>query len=113
MTPGRVLPCLGFVVLARQLLSPALVFLHGVDRTTAWFSGQPRQRRFGLASRFQFGAQTALGLLFFPLTLLLLGHFRRREYAADERAVRVTGKPTALARSASESEGRRIDRLQP
>ncbi|MEF8814234.1 MAG: M48 family metalloprotease [Halovenus sp.] len=94
VTAGRLL--VGLVSLP---LAPVLVFLLGVDRAIAWFTGRPRRRRFGFASRFQLGAQIALGLFVFPLTLLLLAHSRRREYAADERAVDVTGKPTALARA--------------
>ena len=43
-------------------------------------------------------ASLSVTLLALGLTLLIRAHSRRREYAADDRAVELTGKPLALAR---------------
>ena len=44
-------------------------------------------------------ATISVTLLAIALTVLIRAHSRRREYAADDRAVEITGNPRALARA--------------
>lgn len=85
----------GLLVLA---LLPVTLLLRGVGRAGAWLRGRPRDRG-GVTERLR--AVTGRGVLvvFLVLTLLVRAHSRRREFAADERAAAVTGRPLALARA--------------
>lgn len=89
------------VGLAMLLLLPLLLLLEGIDRATAWFVGRPSAGNVGLAGQTKRGVELLVGVLLSVVTLLLLAHSRKREYAADERAAEVTGKPVALARALS------------
>lgn len=80
------------------LFLPFVLLLTGVDRAAAWFAGRPRVR-FGLATLFKAVVTWFLGILMSVFTLLFLAYSRRQEYAADQRAVSVTGDPAALARA--------------
>lgn len=83
------------------LLLPVLLLLQGIDRAMAWIGGRPADRRPGVAGHIKRGIQTLVVVLLSIATLLFLAYSRRREYAADGRAVEVTGKPVALARALS------------
>jgi len=81
------------------LLLPVLLPVAGAARSMAWLRGTPQswsQTAFGRLLRRIDGVVMA-GLLL--VTLAVRAHSRRREYAADERAATVTGKPVALARA--------------
>ncbi|MFB6130777.1 MAG: M48 family metalloprotease [Salinigranum sp.] len=81
------------------LLFPLVLVVGGLARGLAWIGGRPTSwssNPFGRAYRL-IGRVIALVLLVF--TLLVRAHSRRREYAADDRAVEVTGDPLALARA--------------
>lgn len=80
------------------VLFPLLLLVGGVARAVAWIRGRPFDRR-NLAARFRRGIGRLVVLVFVGLTLLVRAHSRRREYAADDRAVEVTGKPRALAQA--------------
>lgn len=84
--------------LVSVLVLPLVLLLHGIDRGTAWASGRPRERRLGLAGDLRRGVELLVGALLSVVTLVVLAHARRREFAADERAAAVTGNPVALAR---------------
>ena len=78
---------------------PVTLVVTGVARGLAWLRGRPAEwdasPLLWVRHWLEGGAATAL----VGLTLLLRAHSRRREYAADDRAVRVTGDPLALARA--------------
>ncbi|USZ68339.1 M48 family metalloprotease [Halorussus salilacus] len=78
---------------------PFAVVLAGVGRALAWLRGRPPAEPVvgPRALRYQVGRVVMVG--FVGLTLAVLAHSRRREFAADERAVEVTGDPLALARA--------------
>lgn len=78
---------------------PLVALAGGIARALALIRGRPGAWSgswFAVAQRrtLQF-----VGLLGFAITLLALAYSRRREWAADDRAVSVTGKPLALARA--------------
>lgn len=79
-------------------LLPVGVLAAGVSRTATYLGGrQPAPLRVHLQrTHYRVGQLVVLGLLAF--TLALRAHSRRRELAADDRAVAVTGDPLALAR---------------
>lgn len=83
------------------LLLPVSLLLYGIDRATAWIAGRPADDRRGLTDRLQRSIFATVGLLLSVATLLFLAHSRRREFAADSRAAKVTGNPVALARALS------------
>ena len=83
------------------ILFPVVLLLLGVDRSAAWFAGKPGEWRYGLAFLFRRGVELTLGIFLSVLTLAFLVHSRKREFAADNRAAAVTGKPVALARALS------------
>ena len=86
----------GLVVLA---VSPVLLAVVGVARAVAWARGRPRawtETVFGRALRW---TERGVVVCLLAFTALVRAHSRRREYAADDRAAAVTGKPLALARA--------------
>jgi heat shock protein HtpX len=77
---------------------PLVLVLAGFARGLAWIRGRPTgwaNNPFVRARRWLLGA---VGILLFLPVLVLFAHSRRREFAADDRAARVTGDPIALAR---------------
>lgn len=85
------------------LLLPVAVFLAGLDRAVAWFTGRPG-RRLGLVDLFGQAVLLALVIIFGVFTLAYFAHSRRQEYAADRRAAEVTNRPEALARGLAKIE---------
>jgi heat shock protein HtpX len=78
---------------------PVVLLFAGLARALAWISGRPATRfRHPFVWAYLAAAQ-AVSLLLLALTVLVRAHSRRREFAADDRAVELTGKPLALARS--------------
>ena len=78
---------------------PLVALAGGVARALALLRGRPESWSgswFGVAQR---RALQFVGLLGFAIALLALAYSRRREWAADDRAVEVTGNPLALARA--------------
>ena len=87
------------VGLVGLVLFPVVVLTGGIARSLALLRGDPSswsRSWFGRAQRYALQVVAGLG---FAVTLLLLGYSRRRELAADGRAVEVTGNPGALARA--------------
>ena len=80
-------------------LSPLLLLVVGVATGVAWIRGDPAGWSRGVVGRTYRAIESAVSLLLVALTLLTLAHSRRREFAADDRAVAVTGDPVALARA--------------
>ena len=80
-------------------LLPAGLLVGGVLRAVSWLRGEP-PNPFGVHLRVvRLRVAQSIVLLLFGLTLALRALSRRREYAADDRAVEVTGNPIALARA--------------
>jgi len=86
----------GLVSLA---LFPVLLSLTGTARALAWIGGRPAAWPATPTGRVRLAIERGVAVLFVALTLLVLAHSRRREFAADARAAEVTGKPVALARA--------------
>lgn len=86
----------GLVVLA---VSPVLVVLFGVTRALALLAGTAAAGPESPVARVRRSAELVVPVLLVGLTLLVRAHSRRREFAADDRAVEVTGDPLALARA--------------
>ncbi len=75
---------------------PLALLVLGADRAAAWLRGDPLTSRGATAwLRQLLGAGVSVLLLAF--LLVLRAHSRRREVAADDRAVAVTDDPRALA----------------
>lgn len=86
----------GLVLLA---LFPLLLAVTGAARALAWARGRPSAWTETLPGRLRTAIENGVGVLLLGLTLLLFAHSRRREFAADDRAAAVTGRPLALARA--------------
>ncbi len=84
----------GTVALA---LAPVAFLAGGFARGVALVRGAPDRWHRTLPGRVRVSLERVLTLLLFGLTLLLRAYSRRREHAADDRAVDVTGRPLALA----------------
>nr|WP_254525386.1 M48 family metalloprotease [Natrinema caseinilyticum] len=81
------------------VLVPWLVAMVGIARAVAWIRGTPRSWSRTLFGRLLGLIEGGVVVTLLALTLVVRAHSRRREYAADDRAVAVTGKPVALARA--------------
>jgi len=92
----------GVVALA---LAPLAFVAGGFARGLALVRGDPERWHRTVPGRLQVGLTQVLTLLLIGLTVFLRAYSRRREHAADDRAVEVTGRPLALARAL-----RKIDR---
>lgn len=85
------------VVLITVVLVPLVLLLTGISRGLAWIRGRPLE--VAPVGLFRRGVAGAVGVVMLGLLLVVRAHSRRREFAADDRAVELTGKPTALARA--------------
>ncbi len=91
------------VALVTLAVLPAVLLLTGIARGWMWIRGRPFSR--GRLDTVREGIGRVLIVVFVGFALLVRAHSRHREFAADDRAVAVTGDPIALARAL-----RRIDR---
>ena len=80
-------------------LLPAMLFLTGVAKATAWLRGRPSAWSRSLAWRARTVVLAVVTVVPAVCTFVLLERSRRLEYAADRRAAAVTGDPLALARA--------------
>jgi heat shock protein HtpX len=80
-------------------LLPLLFLVVGVARGWAWIRGRPHEWTRSPVMIVYYWATISVTLLAIALTVLIRAHSRRREYAADDRAVEITGNPRALARA--------------
>ncbi|WP_226480937.1 M48 family metallopeptidase [Natrinema amylolyticum] len=81
------------------LLTPLLVPIAGIARAVAWIRGDPRSWSRTAFGRLLGLIEGGVAVCFLLVTLVVRAHSRRREYAADDRAAAVTGRPVALARA--------------
>ncbi len=86
----------GFALLASF---PVVLVIGGFARAIAWMRGRPASWTNTLLGRLLRRAEQAVLLVSLAFTVVVLARSRRREYAADDRAVTVTGRPLALARA--------------
>jgi heat shock protein HtpX len=85
----------GLVVLA---LTPFVLVGTGAVRAVAWLRGRPATAATG-TRRLRAGVARVVVVALLALTAVVRAHSRRREFAADDRAVEATGDPVALARA--------------
>ena len=78
---------------------PITLFVTGVARGLAWIRGRPSEWDASPILWVRSSLERWVVVALVGLTLLLRAYSRRREYAADDRAVTVTGDPLALARA--------------
>ena len=76
---------------------PVVLLAVGVSRARTWLQGRPTDPAVAPLAELHRRVGQALGLVLSALTLLLLAHSRRREFAADDQAAAVTDDPRALA----------------
>jgi len=80
-------------------LLPLLLLVIGIARGWAWIRGRPSEWTRNPIMVVYYWTTLSVTLLAVGLTVLIRAHSRRREYAADDRAVELTGRPIALARA--------------
>ncbi|EMA00637.1 heat shock protein HtpX [Haloarcula vallismortis] len=86
------------------VLFPIIVLAGGIARSLALLRGDPSSwSRTWLGRTQRYSLQVVAGLGF-AVTLVILGYSRRRELAADDRAVEITENPVALARTLAKIE---------
>lgn len=78
---------------------PLAVVVGGAARAVALVRGESVLDVSRTARRADAAVTAVVGLVLFALTALVRAYGRRREYAADARAARATGRPLALARA--------------
>ncbi|WP_090613767.1 M48 family metallopeptidase [Natrinema salaciae] len=81
------------------LLAPLLLPIGGIARAVAWARGDPASWSRTAFGRLLGLVEGTVVICFLLVTLAVRAHSRRREYAADDRAAAVTGRPAALARA--------------
>ncbi|MES3517442.1 MAG: M48 family metalloprotease [Natronomonas sp.] len=81
------------------LLFPVGLVVFGIRQALSLLRGNPIQPLGAHLRSVRYAVASAVVFLFFVLTLALRAHSRRREFAADDRAVDVTNNPIALARA--------------
>lgn len=91
--------------IATLALLPVIILAVGVARALAYLQGDSPREITRAASEAYAYATAGVVVLLFVFTLALRAYSRRRELAADDRAVAVTGQPIALASALT-----RIDR---
>lgn len=79
------------------LTLPVVVVVVGATRTLVWLRGDSSAWTTTPFREFRRRVDQVALLVLSALTLLVLAHSRRREFAADDRAAAVTRKPRALA----------------
>lgn len=79
-------------------LVPLLLLVTGFARAVAWIRGRPREWSRNPIMLVYAWLSLGITVLAIAVTALIRAHSRRREYAADDRSVEVTGNPLALAR---------------
>ena len=78
-------------------LLPVLLVAVGVARASAWIRGRPQEWSRSPVLAVYLWLSLGVTVLSLAVTVLIRAHSRRREYAADDRAVEVTENPMALA----------------
>ncbi|WP_128478602.1 M48 family metallopeptidase [Halorussus pelagicus] len=86
-----------WVVVAAAL--PFVLVGSGLHRAFDWLRGRPPADALAPVASLRRRVGQVVMVGFVALTLVMLAHSRRREYAADDRAAAVTGNPLALARA--------------
>lgn len=81
------------------LLLPVGLLVGGLLRALSLIRGKRPRPLLEHLALVQWRVAQVVIVALFSVTLLLCAHSRRREYAADDRAVEATGDPIALARA--------------
>lgn len=84
----------GLLLLA---LLPLTLLVAGAARAAGYVRGDPYHRIRAATTRARLAVTSLAVVALFAFTLALRAYARRREFAADDRAVAVTGRPRALA----------------
>lgn len=85
------------VELAMIALLPGLLIVTGVAKAIAWAKGRPGAWTRTLAGRIRLLIVGLVLIVPTVVTITILAYSRRREFAADDRAAQLTGRPLALA----------------
>jgi heat shock protein HtpX len=80
-------------------VSPLVFLTTGLALAVAYFRGDPQSWPRTLPGRARGRIEGLVAVLMAVLTIVARAHSRRREFAADDRAADVTGRPLALARA--------------
>lgn len=85
------------VELAMIALLPGLLIVTGVAKAIAWAKGEPGRWTKTLAGQIRLLIVGLVLIVPTVVTITILAYSRRREFAADDRAAELTGRPLALA----------------
>ncbi|GGL39195.1 protease HtpX [Halarchaeum grantii] len=78
-------------------LFPVALFATGLAKAWAWLAGRPEGWAETPFGRFRAAVDGVTVVVLVVLTLAVRAHSRNREFAADDRAAELTGRPLALA----------------
>lgn len=88
-----------FAAVLSVVLFPVALLATGLAKAWAWATGRPGAWTTNPFGRFRAAVDAATVVVLVVLTLAVRAHSRGREFAADDRACEVTGRPLALARA--------------
>lgn len=86
-----------FLQIAMLAILPFVLLVTGTAKATAWIAGRPAAWTRTPAGRLRGLVTGVVMLVPAAVTLVVMAHSRGREFAADDRAATITGRPRTLA----------------